>query len=89
MADIVTEGVETAESRRKAQETEYGTWVATEAISINGTLAFNAGDPVPVSHVEAYPDLEAQGFVKRAEKVVAKGKDTAKDAAPASGKAGA
>lgn len=35
-----------------AQQKEYGTYVATRAIDINGARAFNAGDPVPVSHVE-------------------------------------
>jgi hypothetical protein len=31
---------------------EYGQYVATEAIDIGGARAFNAGDPVPASHVE-------------------------------------
>lgn len=39
------------EELRKAQEAEYGTWVATQNIEINGARAFNVGDPVPVSHV--------------------------------------
>lgn len=43
---------QTVEEYRKAQEAEYGTWVALTAIDINGARAFNAGDPVPVSHVE-------------------------------------
>lgn len=64
MAEINTTGVETAAERRQKQLVEYGTYVATEPISINGAHAFNAGDPVPVSHVEAFPDLLAQGFVK-------------------------
>ena len=44
---------ETAESRREAQRAEYGRYVAKEAIFIDGARAFNAGDPVPVSHVES------------------------------------
>lgn len=35
-----------------AQKAEWGAYVATEAIDINGARAFNAGDPVPASHVE-------------------------------------
>lgn len=42
----------TAEEHQAAQAAEYGTFVATEAIHIGGALAFNPGDPVPVSHVE-------------------------------------
>lgn len=41
-----------ADDARKATEAEYGQYVATEAIDINGVRAFNEGDPVPVSHVE-------------------------------------
>ena len=44
----------TAEDERKARESEYGTYTASEAIHIDGALAFNAGDPVPVSHVQKY-----------------------------------
>lgn len=43
---------DTAEQHRAAQVVEYGTYVATEVILVNGARAFNAGDPVPVSHVE-------------------------------------
>lgn len=39
------------EEYRKAQEAEWGTYVATVPIDIHGGRAFNAGDPVPVSHV--------------------------------------
>lgn len=42
----------TAEDLRDAQRKEYGTYVAVGPIDINGVRAFNAGDPVPVSHVE-------------------------------------
>ena len=42
---------QTLEEYRKAQEAEWGTYVATAAIDIHGARAFNPGDPVPVSHV--------------------------------------
>lgn len=41
----------TAEDAREALAKEYGTYVALTAINVNGARAFNAGDPVPVSHV--------------------------------------
>jgi hypothetical protein len=34
-----------------AQVAEWGVYTAKYAISIDGVRAFNAGDPVPVSHV--------------------------------------
>lgn len=34
------------------QRAEWGVYVATEAIHIHGARAFNAGDPVPASHVK-------------------------------------
>lgn len=56
---------ETAVALASAQEVEYGTYVAKEAIFIGGVRAFNAGDPVPVSHVEravVHPDqVEKKG----------------------------
>lgn len=42
----------TAEQLREAQRVEYGTYVATQPIDINGVRAFNEGDGVPVGHVE-------------------------------------
>lgn len=42
----------TADEHKAAVEAEYGTYVATEPIFIGGARAFNAGDPVPVSHVD-------------------------------------
>lgn len=36
----------------KAQEAEYGTYVAKDAISIDGVRAFNPGHAVPKSHVD-------------------------------------
>lgn len=43
----------TADELRKAQEAEYGEFVAVEPIDIGGARAFNVGDPVPKSHVES------------------------------------
>lgn len=40
------------EEYRKAQEAEYGTWVANKPIEIRGARAFNEGDPVPASHIK-------------------------------------
>lgn len=37
---------------KAAQVAEYGTYVAVHPIFINGVRAFNAGDPVPASHVD-------------------------------------
>lgn len=48
--------------RRKVAETEWGTYVALCPIGHNGALAYNAGDPVPVSNVERHGYLE-QGLV--------------------------
>lgn len=47
MADTIT-----AAQYAEALGTEWGTYVAVGPIDINGVRAFNAGDPVPVSHVE-------------------------------------
>ena len=43
----------TAEELREAQRAEYGVYVATQPIDINGVRAFNVGDAVPVSHVDS------------------------------------
>lgn len=37
-----------------AQTKEYGTYVATQDIFVGFALAHRAGDPVPVSNVEAH-----------------------------------
>lgn len=42
----------TVEDYLKAQQAEWGTYVAVVPIFVNGARAFNAGDAVPVSHVE-------------------------------------
>lgn len=44
---------QTVEEYKAAQQAEWGQYVAAEAIDIGGARAFNAGDPVPVSHVKA------------------------------------
>lgn len=41
----------TALEMREAQAKEWGTYVAKAPIDLDGVRAFNAGDPVPVSHV--------------------------------------
>lgn len=49
----MTEPVEQAALDRRAEsEKEYGTFVAAADIFFGAAKAFNAGDPVPVSHVE-------------------------------------
>lgn len=42
----------TADDAQKAREDEYGKYVAKGPIFIGGARAFNAGDAVPVGHVE-------------------------------------
>lgn len=51
------ETAKTAADYREALRVEYSTFTATEPIYIDGALAFATGDPVPVSHVETYPQL--------------------------------
>lgn len=41
-----------ARALREQQVKEYGTYVAVAPVFVDGVRAFNAGDPVPVSHVE-------------------------------------
>jgi hypothetical protein len=47
MADLTE-----AQQYQQALQREYNTYVAVEAIDVNGARAFNPGHPVPVSHVE-------------------------------------
>lgn len=42
----------TADDLRQQLEVDYGTYVATRVIYVDGVRAFNVGDPVPASHVE-------------------------------------
>ena len=70
----------TVDELRKAQQAEWGTYVALGPIDINGTRAFNAGDPVPVGHVTAGvvgTDQVAKTTSKAAQAVAA-GTDTQK-----------
>ncbi len=43
---------QTVADRLQERAKEYGTYVAVVDINLEGARAFNAGDPVPVSHVE-------------------------------------
>lgn len=49
-----------AEAQREAIRTEYGKYEATEAIDIDGVRAFNVGDRVPISHVEAWDQPQVE-----------------------------
>jgi len=46
-----------------AQAVEYGTYVAVAVITVDGVRAFNVGDSVPISNVEAHGYLDA-GLVR-------------------------
>jgi len=48
-----------------AQAAEYAEYVAVEPILVDGARAYNPGDPVPVSNVEAHGYLES-GLVRKA-----------------------
>src|SRR5215470_3285328 len=66
-----------AAERHAAQLAEYSRYVATQPIMFNGVLAFRAGEPVPVGHVE--PDrfgLLANGQVRLREAEPAAGEET-------------
>lgn len=74
---------QTVEEYRAAQEAEWGQYVANEAIDINGVRAFNAGNAVPVSHVERgvvdksqVRDVKAEAA--KAERAAAKSSDEKK-----------
>lgn len=43
----------TVDDQGDAYRKEYGVYVATSTIYVGSARAFNAGDPVPVSHVES------------------------------------
>lgn len=51
-------GPATAEEQRRAIETEYGQYVATQAITHDGALAYNVGDAVPAANVEQWGYLD-------------------------------
>jgi hypothetical protein len=48
---------------RAARQKEYGKYIATEEIFIDGVLAFGKDYPVPIGHVEMYPELLEEGAV--------------------------
>lgn len=55
---------EQVEDLRKAQETEWGTYIAIAPITFNGAPAYNAGAPVPVSNVKRHK-YDEQGLVAK------------------------
>jgi len=44
----------TGQDHRKAIADEYGAWVATQQIYVGSALAYNVGDPVPATNVQAF-----------------------------------
>jgi len=58
----------TGDEVRKAQQDEYGTFVALEPIDHGGARAYNPGDPVPASNVEAHGYLDAGVVARRSTK---------------------
>lgn len=46
MSEIIT-----VDDYKSAQAEEWGQYVAAKPIHLDGSLAFNTGDPVPASHV--------------------------------------
>jgi hypothetical protein len=65
-------GKDSAQSVREARAAEYGKYIATEEIYIDGVLAFGKGFPVPISHVEKYPELLDEDAVEDVSKATAK-----------------
>jgi hypothetical protein len=55
--------VEETAKRVEEQATEYGTYVASQQIFFNGVIAYNIGDPVPVSNVKKHK-YDEQGLVE-------------------------
>jgi hypothetical protein len=47
-----------------AQAAEYAAFVAVETILVDGVRAYNVGDPVPASNVDAHGYLQA-GLVRK------------------------
>ncbi len=56
--------VSAVEEYRAAAAEEYGQYVALGPIDFDGARAYNEGDPVPVSNVEAYHYVE-RGLVAK------------------------
>ena len=66
VAPTVDATPEEVKSFREKQAEEWGQFVAVQPITVNGVLAYLAGDPVPASNVERHKYLE-QGLVAKAE----------------------
>ena len=69
MADSNTPAVplataEETAKRAEDQQAEYGTYVANQQIFWNGVIAYNTGDPVPVSNVRKHK-YDEQGLVEK------------------------
>lgn len=56
---------EAALEHRNAVEKEYGEFVAVQQIFAGNALAYNVGDPVPKSNVEAHGYLDAKLVARR------------------------
>lgn len=69
----------TVEELLKAQEHEYGQFVAVAPISHNGVLAYLPGHAVPASNVAAY-GYDKDGLVEKAGTKAAKAVTTEKGA---------
>lgn len=63
MAEVPPEVV----ARRKAQQAEYGQWVAVQRIYHGNALAYTPGRPVPASNVKRH-GYDKRGLVKRVTK---------------------
>jgi len=59
----------TAAELRKAQEDEYGQYVAAELILLDGVPAFQPGHAVPAGHVSDQGPVLPSQVVKRTKKV--------------------
>lgn len=70
VAERVDGTPQTAEEQRAAIQKEYGQYVATQAITHGGVLAYNVNDPVPAANVERWGYLK-HGLVRATGAVVA------------------
>lgn len=64
MAELADPVPNAVTERRAEQAKEYGQYVATEQIYVDGALAFNPGDPVPAGHVKRY-EMTKHKLVRR------------------------
>jgi hypothetical protein len=65
------------EDYRKTLRDEYGEFVALQQIYFDGALAYNVGDPVPKSNVEAHGYLDDGLVARTTTKAAAKAKGDA------------